>query len=160
MPEVPWCTAQESREEPSSAQADRGDESEYLKQVLANSNGFRLHHPDAEYTTDFKTNLSARKTSDIPRPMPEIIVRLKDIIYFRANSNEERPCARLPQTNLVEVIHPPGMGYNETYQWELALLLEGKAACVEPLPTWERGTIHEEVSKYLAFATRHSEEVK
>ena len=62
----------------------------------------------------------------------------------------------LPKTNLEGVEHPPGMSYNEGYIWELALLLEGKAACYEPLPTWTVDSVHFRLSKYLAWATRHS----
>ena len=71
-----------------------------------------------------------------------------------------RPVTMLPQTNLEKVEHPPGMSYEETYVWELAMLLEGKLACYEPLPTWSHDSVHYHLSKYLGWATRHSSAIQ
>ena len=56
----------------------------------------------------------------------------------------------------------PGMSYNEAYQWQLAMLLEGKAECLEHFPEWSsrHGSVHCDLSKYFAYVTRHSEDLK
>ena len=92
--------------------------------------------------------------------MPDILVDKTSVNYIPLGSSGTRPLVKLPETNLVDMSPPPGMSYNETYQWQLAMLLEGKAACVEPLPSWEPGSVHFEISKFLSYATRHSSEVK
>ena len=115
---------------------------------------------DVEYNSDFRGTVQARMSSGIPRSMPDILVDKTLVNYVPLGNSGTRPLVKLPETNLVDISPPPGMNYNETYQWQLAMLLEGKAACVEPLPSWEPGSVHFEISKHLGYATRHSSEVK
>ena len=66
----------------------------------------------------------------------------------------------LPPTNLEKVEPPPGMSYAENYTWDLALLLEGRTACYEKLPDWDGHGVHFYLSKFLAWACRHSQYVQ
>ena len=88
--------------------------------------------------------------------MPEIVVNTDNVQYTTTIGIGKRPLTKLPKTNLEKVEPPPGMNYNQTFEWELAMLLEGIAACYEPLPTWDLESIYVSCSKYLGWATRHA----
>ena len=112
--------------------------------------------PDVEYTTWNTTTVASRGASCVPRPMPAFVENRDNVQYMTILGTGKRPVTKLPKSNLEKVEHPPGMSYDETYLWELAMLLEGISPCYEPLPTWSLGSIHYDCSKYLAWAVRHS----
>ena len=127
-------------------------------QIIRDSGGvfsFRCA-PDVEYTTGNTTTVDLRGASTVPRPMPDFDVNLDNVQYVNIKGIGVRPVIKLPKSNLEKVEPPPGMTYNQTFEWELAMLLEGIAACYEPLPTWDLESIYVSCSKYLGWATRHA----
>ena len=111
--------------------------------------------PNSEYREGTTTTVASRISSGTPRPLPPLVENRDNIQYMVTLFNEARPITTLPKTNLEKVEAPPGMNYINTYIWELASLLEGKTSCYERFPTWDPGSIHENLSRYLGFATRH-----
>ena len=145
----------------SSAQAGSASAGSAQAGIAQQTGAFSLRFaPDAEYNQNRKSPVESRNASGVPRPMPDILVNRNNIPFMQVASRGECPISQLPKTNLAEVTAPPGMCYNDSYQWSLAQLLEGKAACCQPLPTWSHGSVHHGISKFLAYATRHSPEVK
>ena len=123
--------------------------------------GFRLAFPhDVEYISTHTSSVDSRVSSGRPRPMPDMVVETNNLQYVMTGPKQGRPISKLPASNLQGIEAPPGMDYNESYQWQLARLLEGKAECLEELPTWEHGGIHFSLSKFLSYATRHSPELE
>ena len=111
--------------------------------------------PNVEYRTGTTTTVASRVASQTPRPMPPFVENRDNTQYMIIPGTGQRPVTKLPRTNLEKVEAPPGMNYINTYIWELASLLEGKASCYEHFPTWDPGSIHYNLSRYLGFATRH-----
>ena len=130
----------------SSAQADSasaGPVQSGSTQILRDSGGvFSLRCSDVEYTTGNTTTVDSRGASIEPRPMPEFDVNIDNVQHVNIKGIGVRPFVKLPKTNLEKVEPPPGMTYNQTFEWELAMLLEGIAACCEPLPTWDLESIY------------------
>ena len=130
----------------SSAQADKAEASSAQADSAEKSLCFSLRIPsDAEYNKDYKSSVEARMASGLPRPMPDIVVDTSEILYVVKGPTEEYPVVKLPESNLEALTAPPGMSYNDSYQWQLAQLLEGKTSCMEKLPTWEPGSVHFEI---------------
>ena len=147
----------------SSAQADSAAASSAQADSAQNLTGVNLKYSDdPEYKQDYHTTVAARIASRVPRPMPELTIEKDSIPQVKMSpfNKETRPHVLLPMSNLEHVTPAPGMSYNEDYQWRLSKLLEGHEACVEPLPTWDPDGPHFRISKFLGWATRHSEEVK
>ena len=145
----------------SSAQVDSAEAVSAQADSAQSIRPFSLRFPpDVEYMAGRISTVAVRGASSVPRPMPPFDVNPDYVPYVTIDGIRERPVTRLPQSNLEKVEPPPGMSYDETYEWELSRLLEGLAACYEPLPTWSHGSIHFDCSKYLAYATRHSPGIK
>ena len=121
-PGMPASSAQADKAQAGSAQADSE------RPMLVS--GFNLRFAsDAEYNQSYQSSITSRMSSVVPRPMPDIIVNADDIPVVVLGPNKGRPVAKLPKSNLTEVTAPPGMNYNDSYQWQLAMLLEAVEDC-------------------------------
>ena len=115
------------------------------------TNGFSLRYSsDPEYNPDFHSSVKQRMSSGSPRAMPELVTDTTNIpMVTMPKTNELRPYVKLPESNLQKLEKPPGINYNDGFQWDLAQLIEGKAVCLEPLPSWEIDGIHFRISELL-----------
>ena len=92
--------------------------------------------------------------------MPNIQIDMKTVPWVQTSPTEARPMVRLPFTGVDALQAPAGMSFEESFQWQLAMLLEGRASCVENLPSFKPGSPSYCVSRFLGWACRHSEELK
>ena len=144
----------------SSAQADRALSGWPMDSVQSIRPCSHRFPPDMEYNSATTTLVTTRGASVDPRPMPLFNVNIDYVQHQSHQGNRRQAVVRLPTTNLEKVEPPPGMLYNEKYQFDLAMLLEGRAACHQPLPDWSHGGTHYNCSRYLGYATRHCAEAQ
>ena len=65
-------------------------------------------------------------------PMPVLTINMKSVQWMQVSPTLARPMVRLPSTGTDCLRPPSGLTNHQSYQWELAKLLEGRSACIDP----------------------------